>query len=116
MYRIEVSGIPPSFNEFYSGAHWGKRKGMRDEWHGIFMAAIVQSGMPKPIRTPICLNVTEFCKGRVRDCDNVVVAAKFMADTLKELGYIKDDSPKEIASVILQARKGDKDRTVVVIQ
>lgn len=87
----------------------------RDEWHGLFWAAMVDSKLPKTIKTPITLSVTQFCK-RLRDVDNAVISAKFCLDTLKEHGYIPDDSPEYVSQVILECKKGKENKTVILIQ
>lgn len=94
--------------------HWTKRKALVDEWHGLLWAALVDAKVPKPLKLPITLNVTQFCK-RKRDADNAVVSAKFMLDTLKMHGYIPDDTWDYVSSVILQTRRGDN-KCVYLIQ
>ena len=115
MWRIEINALPPSYNAFHAGMHWARRKAIVDEWHGLFLAAFVDANLPKPLPTPISLNVTEFCKGNVRDCDNAVVAAKLCADSLKMHGYIPDDGPKYRNNDILSTEHGKENRTVVII-
>ena len=116
MFRIIVDCLPPSLNRFYSGMHWAKRKAIVDEWHGLMRLAFVETQLPKTLPTPITLSVTQFCKGIVRDSDNAVVGAKFCGDALKLYGYIPDDSPEFISTVILQSAKGKADKTVFIIQ
>jgi len=115
MYRLEADGLAPSLNAFYAGMHWSKRKRIVDEWHTIFWASMVESKLPKPLKTPITVSVTQFCK-RLRDVDNAVISAKFCLDTLKEHGYIPDDSPQYVERVILECKKGKENKTIIVIQ
>lgn len=116
MYRISVPALPPSLNQMYSGTHWGRRKAMVEEWHQFFWIAFKQAGLPKALKCPITLSVTEFSKRVVRDADNAVVAAKLCGDALKKFGYIEDDGPKYIETVILNTKKGEEDETVILIQ
>lgn len=116
MWRIEVPGLPPSLNAFYGGMHWAKRKGIVDEWHEIFHFALKEAEVPKKLRTPITIAVTQFCKGRMRDRDNAIIAHKLLADVLKNDGYIPDDSYKYVNSAILDVRKGKENKTVIIIQ
>lgn len=114
MTRIEVGEIPPSLNKYYSGLHWTKRKAITDEWHLLFLAAFRKAKLPKPLAYPITLHVVEFCK-RLRDSDAAVMASKFCGDALVKYGYLPDDNPNYIRSVILQSRKGKEDKTVILI-
>ena len=115
MFTIEIDDLPPSLNKFYSGMHWAKRTEIVHEWHLRFLNAFRRANLPTKLGTPIVVNVTQFCKGVVRDADNGVVAAKFCGDALKEYGYIVDDGPEYISSVILQCKKGKANKTVVLI-
>lgn len=115
MYRIEINALPPSLNAFFGRMHWTKRKAIVDEWHGLFLGAFRDAGLPRPLQTPISLSVTEFCKGNVRDSDNAIVAIKLCADALKAHGYIPDDGPAYRNNDVLRTEKGKEDRTVIII-
>lgn len=116
MWRIEIDALPPSLNKFYSGMHWAVMKRARDEWHGLMQAAFIEAKLPKTIPTPISLNITQFCKGHLRDSDNAVIAAKFCGDALRIYGYIPDDTPQYIDTIILRSEKGKTNKTVILIQ
>lgn len=116
MYRIEIDELPPSLNAFYGGMHWAARKKIVDEWHRTIWLACKAAKLPKTLQTPLTLSVTQYCKGVVRDADNAVVGAKLFGDTLKECGYIPDDGPAYIPTVILTTKKGKENKLVVVIQ
>lgn len=113
MHRVEVNALPPSLNKFYSGMHWTKRASMVDEWHGLFRAALQDAKVKKKLVTPLSLNVTQFCSRIVRDVDNGIISAKLFADALKLYGYIPNDTPEFIQSVILQSKKGKEDKIVI---
>jgi Holliday junction resolvase RusA-like endonuclease len=115
MYRLEVEGIPPSLNKFYSGMHWRVMQRHRDEWHTLFWISFKKAKLPKPLTTPITVSVTQYCK-RLRDVDNAVISAKFCLDTLREHGYIPDDTPEYVNKVILECQKAKVDKTVILIQ
>lgn len=115
MYRIEIAGIPPTLNTWLSGTHWRTKAAQKVEWEELFAWAFVQAKLPKKLQTPITLNVTQFCKGKVRDVDNTVLAAKFCADALKSSGRIPDDSPEYVKTLILTSEKGKENKTVVII-
>lgn len=115
MYRLEIIGKVPSLNTIYGGTHWSKRKELCDQWHSVIGYACKVAKLPRTLPTPITLSVTQFCKGRVLDSDNAVLIAKWACDTLKEMGYIPEDSPAYVPTVILNARKGKEDKVVIDI-
>lgn len=114
-YHLEVEGLPPSLNAFYGGMHWTKRKSIVDEWHLLFLDAFRRADLPRRLECPISLDITQYCKGVVRDCDNAVIASKMCGDSLKEYGYIKDDGREYVYPVTLRTEKGKQNRTVIVI-
>ena len=65
---------------------------------------------------PLILSVTLFCKGIVRDADNAVLAAKFCLDTLVLYGYLPDDNPRYVKSIVLTTSKGKENKTVILLQ
>lgn len=113
MFTIEVDGLPPSLNDYYSGVHWSKRKRMADEWHENFLIALKLIKCPRKLSTPIEVTCIQQCKGRVRDADNAVLGAKFFQDSLKMFGYIEDDGPEYISQVVLMTEKGGRDKTII---
>lgn len=117
MYRFEIDAIPPSLNAFYSGMHWTKRKAIMDEWHMRFLAEFRKT-LPERIKTPVTLSATLYSKRQPRDADNAVIAIKAAGDALQMGGYIPDDSPEYITSVILSSKKSEtkQDKTVLLIE
>ncbi len=63
---------------------------------------------------PIWLKVTMVAK-RPYDCDNVVVAAKMLLDTMRALGTLINDNPSYVRPLILDACKGPEDKLVIEI-
>lgn len=78
-------------------------------------AAFLESRIPKPLRTPITVSVTQFCK-RIRDVDNAVIGAKFCLDALRDCGYIPNDTPEYVGKVVLECKKAKEDKMVIIIQ
>lgn len=115
MYTLEIPHLPPSLNDFYSGMHYRKRVEIVEEWHGLFWAALADARVPKPLKFPITIHVTQFCKGVPRDADNCVIAAKFLADTLVERHYLPDDGPNYVSTVILTSKQGNENKCVIQI-
>lgn len=112
MVKMVVRGTPPSLNKMYAGVHWSKRVKMADEWHLILLHAFRRFKVPKPLKTPIIMRVTQVSK-KIRDCDNAILSAKFCGDALVKYKYIPDDSPVEIQEVQLRSESGKKDMTII---
>lgn len=104
MYRIEIPGKTRTLNQSMRGKHWAQNSKEKKEWSNIMYPYIYQAGIPKPLKTPISIQVTQF-SSRLRDADNCVVALKIFADVLKNMGYIPDDNPKYVPTVILSSKK-----------
>ena len=80
---------PPSLNAYYSGGHWTKRKKAKD----LYLADVTSY-----FDEHDAFNAKEFeihltFNGRY-DCDNAIIAVKFLADSITALGIVKDDSKK----------------------
>jgi len=118
MYRIEVNALPPTLNAFWSGMHHRKRMAIKEEWSGLFLRAFQEAKLPKPLPKldrPYQIHCTQFCKGNVRDSDNGIVGIKLVKDTLKRLGYIKDDDWETFNDGITSTRKGKTNKIVIHI-
>jgi hypothetical protein len=78
-----------SINSLYSGKHWTYRKKVKDAYKKEVETALdgYDHYYAESIRIRIAYN------SRL-DVDNVVLVSKFVADTLVDLGYVNDDSPK----------------------
>ena len=88
MYKLNVSG-KVSLNEIYSGAHWTKRATLKKNWRLIFSQMLNEYDK---------VEINQYgliCRFNNRlDLDNNIMMVKFLNDTLKEQGWINDDSPK----------------------
>lgn len=117
MYTITIPALPPSLNAYYAGVHWSKRKKDADQWHMAFGMAYKAAQLPTLLQYPITLSCTLFSKGNARDADNCVIGSKFAGDALVKYGYLPDDSPKYISTVILNSKKSEdgEDKTVIQI-
>lgn len=90
--RVTLELILPktvSLNTLYSGKHWTYRKKVKDEYKKEIISALdgYDRYHAEYIRISIAYN------SRL-DVDNCVLVSKFVADTLVDLGYIIDDSPR----------------------
>jgi hypothetical protein len=95
---------PISWNAFYAGAHWSKRKAEKDRVWLTVRAALpdeVIDGFGFPIRDRVCIEVTAYVKSSPMDADNV--CTKLYVDALK--GWIiPDDSGEWVETVIPRVR------------
>tara|TARA_R110002050_G_scaffold44907_4_gene106645 strand:+ start:1624 stop:2001 length:378 start_codon:yes stop_codon:yes gene_type:complete len=80
---------PPSLNAYYAGGHWTKRKKAKD----LYLANIksffseYDPFNAKTFRIDLTYNSRY-------DCDNAIIAVKFLADSITHLNIVKDDSKK----------------------
>jgi len=80
---------PPSLNAYYSGGHWTKRKKAKD----ANLAHITKHFEDYDAFTAEQFEIHLRYNGRY-DCDNTIVAVKFLSDAIVALGYVKDDNKK----------------------
>jgi Holliday junction resolvase RusA-like endonuclease len=91
---------PLSWNAFYAGGHWSKRKAEKDRvWlvvRSAFPAEVVD-GFGWPVTERVKIEVTAYVKSSPMDADNV--CTKLYVDALK--GWvIPDDDGKWVETVI----------------
>lgn len=93
--RITIPGYKPrSWNQFYAGGHWTKRKAAADEAH-----MLVRAALPADVElyaVPVDITVTAHFRGKAMDADNI--AAKLLIDGLVGRVLV-DDSPEYVRSV-----------------
>jgi Endodeoxyribonuclease RusA. len=87
-YKIIYGGKIVSFNQIYSGSHWSKRSAIKIKFHEIFEILLLEAKV-KPMKE---MFLVIFFNTR-HDCDNIVLTAKFLLDTMKGK-YIEDDTSK----------------------
>jgi len=93
---------PPSLNTFYAGRHWAIRSKHKETyWKHIKekLDSIDAFNMQR-----FSIYVRYNCN---YDVDNSIMCAKFLADYLRNNGYVKDDNPKHFF-----AQKTEHDNTV----
>jgi Holliday junction resolvase RusA-like endonuclease len=95
---------PISWNAFYAGAHWSKRKAEKDRvWLAVrasFPRAVVD-GVGWPASRRVRIEVTVYVKDKPMDADNV--CTKLYVDALKGWA-IPDDDGKWVETVIPRVR------------
>src|SRR3990167_1163933 len=114
MYRIEVKGRMPSLNEWLSGTHWRKKNDDKKMLQEILLLEFKIANLPKHLKSPITFSVSEMTK-HTRDADNAVLGAKFCAYALVMGGYLPDDNPKYVPTVILHWEKAKKEEKIVYL-
>lgn len=80
---------PPSLNKFYSGRHYAVRVKYKNEYWESIAKAIKDHD--KFWIDSMEIHVRYNCRF---DVDNAICCCKFLADYLRNHGYIHDDSPK----------------------
>ena len=95
---------PISWNAFYAGAHWSRRKAEKDRvWLAVraaFPRAVID-GDDWPARCRVRIEVTAYVKERPMDADNV--CTKLYVDALK--GWvIPDDDGQWVETVVPRVR------------
>jgi len=80
--------------------------------------AFKEAKLPERLKWPITVNCTLYAKRQPRDADGAVMAVKFAQDALVEYGYLPNDSPEYISTVILSSKKAEdkKEKTVLLIE
>jgi hypothetical protein len=87
-YKISYDGEIASFNQVYSGSHWGKRAAVKNSYSRIFSTLLLEAKV-KPM-TAISLIVFYNTK---HDVDNLSYVMKMLVDTMKGT-YIQNDGNK----------------------
>ena len=104
--------VPPSLNKLYSQKHWSARSNMKNKYKEIVYEALQQ--YDPFFADTYTLDISYNCG---YDIDNMVLASKFVSDSLKSLGYIKDDNPKHFKKLSLQKDEElEKGKIKVVIR
>ena len=80
---------PPSLNAYYAGGHWTKRKKAKD----LYLADVTSFFNKHDPFNAKMFEIHLTYNSRY-DCDNAVIAVKFLADSITALGIAKDDSKK----------------------
>ena len=106
----------PSWNKFYSGVHWAKRKQIVDEAHELVVWAVYQvKNKPElPIKKAIIVYEIYYKDKRRHDVDNCAV--KLITDGLVKAGVFKDDNYKIIPEITIRIACGKTDKVVINIE
>lgn len=111
MYRIELQTRHPSLNTWITGQSWHHKAKQKKEAQELILWRLKQEKVPT-LTPPIHLQAFQFTK-QPRDHENTILSCKYMLDALVEGGYIPDDSPDYVDSVMTAWRKATKEEKVV---
>lgn len=84
---------PPSLNEFYAGKHFSVRTKYKNEYFKILdsVFADIDAFHCEVFRIDVLHNTR-------LDCDNVILAVKFLADYLRHCGMVENDNRRYFKS------------------
>lgn len=88
---------PKSWNEYWSGVHWTKRKRERDRVHWL-IRSVIDPNKASVIEQPVHILITAFFKDRREQLDAPNIVNKPYIDAL-EGWYIKNDTPQFVPMV-----------------
>lgn len=99
-YIYTINENPISLNDWYAGKGWYNRNKQKDKWSTIFKE-VLYNNVPNIKKE---YNITLLVNSR-HDPSNVITMIKIFEDTLKNQGYIIDDSPKYCKSITIKPDK-----------
>ena len=100
-FKVPFEGSLSS-NKVYSTPHWTARSKMQKIWHSKFRRACTEA-YPKGIGSAkaTLFSVDLQCRNRL-DIDNNSIMFKMFVDTLRELGWVVEDSTKHFKSMSIK--------------
>lgn len=110
-YQFTIPVKLPSWNQFYSGKHWTKRKCMADDIHNAVLLTIGKWSKPTITRCNIEY-IIQYTGNRRHDIDNCMV--KLLTDGLVQAGVLKDDNHKIVQSITISIQTGCKEDSVII--
>ncbi len=116
-YREVIFSLPkpPSLNKFYAGKHFAIRMKYKKDYnvHVKKQLEAFDKFHAETFKIDIVHN-TRY------DCDNVILVIKFLADYLKDNGYVNDDSKKYFKGFNIRVKHDDefieKDEVLVTLK
>jgi len=99
--KIIIQGKLPSYNKFYAGIHWAKRKKIADEWHErVFYECKAQK--IKPINNPVFIEFDIKFSG-AGDADNFCL--KVLIDGLVKAKILRGDDYRFVRGYMVNLEK-----------
>jgi len=112
--KIAICDVPPSAN-VYQRAHWAVKRRLRQRFAWIMRTELMLQTIPAPPTGKRSVTIT-IHRNRALDPDNLTGGCKPLIDAMRDIGLIKNDSPKWITLSVAQVpcRKG-QERTEIEI-
>lgn len=115
MNHFTIKAQLPSLNEYQDAcrAHWSKGrefKASTEEFISIYIRKALREGSLQPAAGQVDMVIYYNERTLKRDTDNIQSASKFILDSMRACGIIKNDSRKhvrQIYSVIEDGAKAD---------
>lgn len=98
----------PSWNTFYSGQHWSKRKALKDAARLVVLAALPPDATPYDV--PVDIHITACYPRQPLDADNV--CSKVYIDALKGR-LLHEDNPRWVRSVTTVSQRAKRASVVI---
>lgn len=103
----------PSWNIFYAGVHWTKRKKIVDEIHTLVWAECKKHKIKKVVAPIKIAFEVSFKSKRRHDPDNIF--CKGFLDGLVLAGVIEDDNSEIVKEVAIRVFTGMSDKVVITL-
>ena len=118
--RLLLSSIPPSANQLMR-MHWAVKKRLRTTLQWELVRALHEIGHPLP---PIAVNVKApkrrlliiAYRPRRFDLDNAYGGCKVLIDAMRDVGLIRNDSPKWLELRVEQVVEPKRCRTEIEVE
>ena len=119
--KLTISSLPPSTNQL-ERMHWAVKKRMRSSFAWELVAALGETDMrlpplligPKAPKRRIAITIY---RPRLLDDDNCAGGLKPLLDAMRDLGLLRNDSPKWMDLVKpVQYVSKDNQRTEILIE
>ena len=111
--KLILLSLPPSVNQL-ERMHWAVRRKMRTRFCRELAWAMIEAQVKPPIREPDRMRVQiKVYRPRRFDPDNAMGGLKPLIDAMRDLGLLKNDSPKWIDLSLEQYVDGKNPRTEI---
>jgi len=103
LLRFFIDERPMTWNTFYAGTHWAKRRRISERWHTLTLGAL---GDRRPRIDECYIVAVAHIRGRAHIPDASNICIKPVEDTLVHAGILADDNPDHVKGVFLRVRTG----------
>jgi len=111
MTEITLYDLPKiSLNDWYSSAHWSKRKKIKDNYYWLIKSQLKNFGFLFTKDKTYTVNYVFFFKSKPLDASNCSAMVKLIEDCLFE-----DDKYDIIERITIESNKGNQDLVYIKI-